>query len=432
MFVHKREAAGMEMNGAKDITSTVPGIAEISKNYMDDFINEIKEILEDIELELVNLEVDPSNGDYLNSIYCSFHTIRGLAGLLNDGISGRIAIASEDLIEALRKYSTAAGKDAVNLILESVKFIRRIYNNPGSSEDTKFLGEVDQHINNIRKLKDDIILEVRQPMERETKIGEILVEEGAIQRSDVEDVLKKQSGSLGRMKFGEIVLREKKVDASDIIKAIRMQKVRNTGSADQYVKIPLDRLDQIIGIINNIGGIYDSVRDEAVLRFGSNDSLTIETTRAYNMINDMKNILKELRMVTLQQAFQKLTRSACSIIEENHLEVMFSTMGENMEVDKEIADRIVSPLGELIKLLLEKAYTEPDEDKRIGSIEVVAYEEGNGVHIDITGDALVDVDEFSSDVRYMEISSRLSALRCRLVIDDMEREGIRISIAIQR
>lgn len=422
----------MEMNGAKDITSTVPGIAEISKNYMDDFINEIKEILEDIELELVNLEVDPSNGDYLNSIYCSFHTIRGLAGLLNDGISGRIAIASEDLIEALRKYSTAAGKDAVNLILESVKFIRRIYNNPGSSEDTKFLGEVDQHINNIRKLKDDIILEVRQPMERETKIGEILVEEGAIQRSDVEDVLKKQSGSLGRMKFGEIVLREKKVDASDIIKAIRMQKVRNTGSADQYVKIPLDRLDQIIGIINNIGGIYDSVRDEAVLRFGSNDSLTIETTRAYNMINDMKNILKELRMVTLQQAFQKLTRSACSIIEENHLEVMFSTMGENMEVDKEIADRIVSPLGELIKLLLEKAYTEPDEDKRIGSIEVVAYEEGNGVHIDITGDALVDVDEFSSDVRYMEISSRLSALRCRLVIDDMEREGIRISIAIQR
>ena len=38
------------------------------------------------------------------------------------------------------------------------------------------------------------------------------------------------------MKFGEIVLKEKKVDVSDIIKAIRMQKIRNAGTADQYVK----------------------------------------------------------------------------------------------------------------------------------------------------------------------------------------------------
>ena len=281
-------------------------------------------------------------------------------------------------------------------------------------------------------MKDDIFLEVRQPIEKETKIGEILVEEGAMQRSDVEDVLKKQSSIFGKMKFGEIVLREKKVDATDIIKAIRMQKVRNTGSVDQYVKIPLERLDQIIGIINNVGCIYDSVRDEAVLRFGSNDALTMESSKAYHMINDVRNILKELRMVTLQQTFQKLTRSACSIIEENHLEVMFSTMGENIEVDKEIADKIVSPLGELIKLLLEKAYTEPDADKRIGSIEVVAYEEANTVHIDITGDALLDTEEFKMDSRYMEISTRLAVLHCKLGIDDMEQEGVRIAIVIQR
>ena len=49
-----------------------------------------------------------------------------------------------------------------------------------------------------------------------------------------------------------------------------------------------------------------------------------ESTKSYYLINDVKNILKELRMVTFQQAFQKLTRSVCSFIEENHLEVKFS------------------------------------------------------------------------------------------------------------
>jgi len=422
----------MEMNEMRGTESAVPGLAEISRNYMNDFIAEMREILEKIEIELVDLEMEPDNADHLNSIYCSFDAVRGLAGLLHDPVSGRIAEASKELLETLKKYGTPAGRSVINLLLFSVRFIRRICENGDDVKDTLFMGEVEQHISNIRKLIEDIILEIRQPEGRRARIGEILVAEGAIKHSDVEDILRKQSSVFSRMKFGEIVLKEKKVDVSDIIKAIRMQKIRNAGTADQYVKIPLERLDQIIGIIGNIGSIFDSIRDEAVLRFGSNDALTIDASRAFNMVQDVKSILKELRMVTLQQTFQKLTRLACTIIEENHLEVRFSTMGENIEVDKEIADKIVSPLGGLIKLLLEKAYTEQDEARRIGSVEVVAYEEGSAVHIGITGDKVVDIDEFKSDSRFTDVAAELSLLRCRLTIDDMDGEGTRITIIIQR
>ena len=273
-------------------------------------------------------------------------------------------------------------------------------------------------------------------MTRDSRIGEILVQEGALAQSEVEDVLKKQNSCNYKMKFGEIVLREKKVDASDIIKAIRMQKVRNTNSADQYVRIPLERLDQIIDIIKNVSTLYDSVKDEAVLRFGSNDALTIESTKAYHLITDVKNILKELRMVTLQQAFQKLTRIVCSIIEENHLEVMFSTLGENIEVDKDIAEKIALPLGDLIWLLLEKTYCRKKDkngiNKRIGSIEVIAYEDNNTVHIDITGDVVTDIEELKSDNKYIENMQKLNYLKCRLEADDMSGEGVRISIIIPR
>lgn len=65
---------------------------------------------------------------------------------------------------------------------------------------------------------------MRQSFGKKSRIGEILVQEGALDESQVKDVLEKQSKSNNRMKFGEIVLREKKVEASDIIKAIRMQK----------------------------------------------------------------------------------------------------------------------------------------------------------------------------------------------------------------
>lgn len=423
----------MDIKDDKEIASTVPGLAEISKSYMEDFLSEIREILEDIELELVNLEMDPGSKDCLNSIYCSFHTIRGLAGLLNDTSSAGIAAATEELLEAVRKYSTITAKNIINLILDSAGFLKRLSMRSQIIDDSVFKGEAERHIQNMKKYKDDILLEVRQPMGKESRIGEILVQEGAIQPSEVDDILSKQNKANGKIKFGEIVLREKKVDASEIIRAIRMQKVRNTGTVDQYVKIPLERLDQIIGIIQNVSSIYDSVKDEAVLRFGSNDALTIESSKAYHLINDVRNILKELRMVTLQQAFQKLTRSACSIIEENHLEVMFSTMGENIEVDKEIADRIALPLGDLVRLLLEKAYFDNEEkERKVGNIEVVAYEEGNSVHINITGDAIADLNELRLDLRYIESAQKLSSMKCRLSLDDMGGEGIRMDILLAR
>ena len=407
----------MDIKDDKEIASTVPGLAEISKSYMDDFLIEIREMLEDIELELVNLEMDPGNRDILNSIYCSFHTIRGLTGLLNDSASTKIAIATEELLEAVRKYSPITARNIINLILDSVNFIKKLCYNTTDRNDSSLPGEVEQHILSIKKNREDILLEIRQPMEQESRIGEILVQEGAMERSEVEDILNKQTS----------------VDASDIIKAIRMQKVRNTSTADQYVKIPLERLDQIIGLIQNVSAIYDSVKDEAVLRFGSNDALTIESTKAYHLINDVRNILKELRMVTLQQAFQKLTRAACSIIEENHLEVMFSTMGENIEVDKEIADRLALPLGDLVRLLLEKAYADgAQKAQKIGNIEVVAYEEGNNVHIDITGDVTVDLEVLRFDHRYLEAAKKLSTMKCRLSLDDMNSEGVRIAIILQR
>lgn len=63
---------------------------------------------------------------------------------------------------------------------------------------------------------------------------------------------------------------------------------------------------------------------------------------------------------------------------------------------------------------------------------MVAYEESGTVHIGITGDQVVDIEEFKSDTRFMEVASRLSILECRLVMDDMDGEGTRITIAIQR
>jgi hypothetical protein len=86
----------------------------------------------------------------------------------------------------------------------------------------------------------------------------------------------------------------------------------------------------------------------------------------------------------------------------------------------------------MVRLLIEKAYDGWKNSRRIGNIEVVAYEEGSTVHIDITGDAVSDLDEISSDFRYAEAYQKLSSMKCQVNLDNMNEEGTRISVTFQR
>lgn len=416
-----------------DEPNGMPGLNDISKSYQDDFVAEIREIVDEIELALVNLEMEPTNQTHLQDVFRNFHTIRGLTGLLEEQSSNRIAVASEDLLEVLRKYVTSVPPTAINMLLQSVQLIRKICDDVRIFADTRFAGEVDQHILGMQQTRADIQLEARQPLERETRIGEILIEEGAMGAQDVEDVLRRQSSQPARMKFGEIVLREKKVDATDIIKAIRMQKIRSSGVSDQYVRIPLDRLDQILGMVESINGIYGQLRDEAVLRFGSNDFFTQETGKAYHMLGDIKSILRVLRMVNLQTTFQKITRTVCSLIEERNLDVMFSTLGENIEMDKDVAERLIIPLAEIVRVIISICQlATPHEDERLRSIELVAYEEGEEVRLDVNADAKIPMLLFKKDASYNDLLARVAAMKGKMSLDDMGGEGFRVRITIAR
>lgn len=421
------------MDIKEDKEMILTGSTDLSKSYVEDFLGEIAENLEDIELELVNLEMDPGNLDCINSIYCGFRTLKGLAELIKNKPGAKIAAAAEELMDAVRKYNPIMVSSIINLVLDSVNSIKGIFTEPTGIEYIHFSPETEQLLEKLKSAKQDILNKASPSMEGESFDGVAPSCEEILATSRLEEALNKQANIYNNLKFGEVVLKEKSTDASDIIKSIRMQKVRSGGVNDQYVKIPLEQLDHLIEMIRNVENIYNSVKDEAVIRFGSNDALAIQSSKAYYLINDVSKILKELRMVTLQQAFQKLTRMTCSIIEENHLEVKFSTMGENIEVDKELADEIAIPLGDLVRLLLEKGQPRSSgDDVRIGNIHVVAYDEKDTVHIDITGDTSIDPEEIKTSPVYMDAAHKLSSLKCGISVEDMHENGIKITITNQK
>lgn len=405
------------------------GLKEIQESYMKDFIQEVLETLDSIELELVNLEVDPHNPEYLNAVYCDFHTIKGLTGFLEEGLATQITEQTERLIEACRKFGIQTTRTIINVLLQTILFLRKICNNEQLVRDTKFQGEVGQHILNIQQLREEIMLEVKQPVKPpENRIGEILMEEGAIGKQDVEDVLKKQSDIYHKMKFGEIAMREKKVDAGELIKAIRAQKIRNE-NVEQLVHIPIKRLDEILDIVVALTSIQNDLHHESVLRFGSNDSISVELNRAENMSMDIRKILGELRMVPLKKSFQKLSRAVKAMIEDAGLHVVFSTIGENTELSKEVAEDVIVPLAEIVEFMLTGFSEQEQNDKsKLGNIEVVAYKKENMAIIEITNNKIPSLPERNRKLE--QVQAKIRKLNGRLEYEELDTDGCKVKILL--
>jgi chemotaxis protein histidine kinase CheA len=232
------------------------------------------------------------------------------------------------------------------------------------------------------------------------------------------------------MKFGEIAIREKKLEAGKLIKAIRAQKIRNV-SGEQYVKIPIRQLDLILDIVKCLESTQKNLHNESMLRLGSDDALAAEIKKAGEMSADIAKIIQELRLVTLQQPFRKITRAVRAMIEESGMHVVFSTIGENTEIMKETAEDIILPLAELIELILSvfRSQQEPDQEK-LGNIELAAYRQDNSVIIEVSNNRIAYCESLTGYKKMDDICRKIKKVNGQVEFEDLEDSGCKVKIII--
>jgi two-component system chemotaxis sensor kinase CheA len=72
----------------------------------------------EIELNILNLEQEPDNKDYINAIFRPFHSVKGVASFLNlDGIR-MLAHDLETLLDKARNEALAVTPELIDLILD--------------------------------------------------------------------------------------------------------------------------------------------------------------------------------------------------------------------------------------------------------------------------------------------------------------------------
>lgn len=86
--------------------------------YIDLFVEESREHLQELNTSLLTLEKDPDNNSVLNEIFRVAHTIKGMAGTMGFNLMATLTHHMEDVLEGLRKGQLKVTTELVDVLFK--------------------------------------------------------------------------------------------------------------------------------------------------------------------------------------------------------------------------------------------------------------------------------------------------------------------------
>jgi len=366
----------------------------IDGEFWQDFVNETREHLESFEMNVLTLDKDKENKEIISNMFRTFHTIKGLAGFVNQELVQKIAHQTETLLDDFRKGILKIHKTHIDLILESADYIKKICEAVELNKDKAFNYSVKAHLDRLEASRygepESNVEIIFEKKEEPKKLGEILVEQKVIQPEQVQEVLEVQKEKYSELKFGQVAVKEQKVEAKDVLNALRTQQ-NKPGSVEEYMRIPTSKIDNLTDMIGELIITQSLVEREAISRFGSNSTFINNFLRMSRITKDIQNLSMFLKMVSLKSTFQKITRIARDTISELNKNVEFVTYGEETEIDRNITEKLLDPLVHLVKNAISHGIESAEEravsgKSSTGTVKVSAYSKRGNVYIEVEDD----------------------------------------------
>lgn len=161
---------------------------------------------------------------------------------------------------------------------------------------------------------------------------------------------------------------------------------------EEYMKVANSKIDHLVEMIGELI-INQSLLEQHIEHNYSNDNqLITDMSGFFRTTRELQNLSMSLRMVSLKQTFQKISRIARDTIQELNKNVEFVTSGDNTEIDRVVTDKLLDPLVHLIKNAISHGVEESEQDRiKQGKnprarVELNAYNKRGKIFIEVKDD----------------------------------------------
>lgn len=356
------------------------------KEIFDSFIVETREIFENLDIDLVELENKPSDKDLLNKVFRAFHTVKGTSGFLGLEKMTAITHRCEDILNKMRKDEIQLNEKIMTALLsafDSMKALLKII-------ESTFTEEYD----------------ISSPIK---KLEELFLEEseGAVSEEKNNNPKKtRKSGKVAKTSkknVGEIKIEKPEIVESPVgYKETEPAKSKidvliSQKSADNTIRVDVERLDNLVNIVSELvlgrNRLTQIHQDASIQYEGTKLAKDLsEATRQIDiMTTELQLAVMKTRMVKIGKVFNRFPRLIRDLCKETQKDIELVIKGEDTELDKTLIEEINDPLVHLVRNSVDHGLESPGErinkgKNTRGTITLSAEHEGNNIIISVEDD----------------------------------------------
>ncbi|HAP44216.1 MAG: hypothetical protein A2087_14280 [Spirochaetes bacterium GWD1_61_31] len=227
------------------------------------------------------------------------------------------------------------------------------------------------------------------------KLGEILVERGLVQLTDLGDALKSQR------RLGDVLIQNRLVSQAELDAALAEQahvrkSQEKTSENSASIRVASEKLDLLVDLVGEM------VTLQARLAQTSSEvadaGLSAISEQLERLVSQLRDNAMSIRMLPIGSTFNKFKRVVRDLSAELGKDVDLLTEGAETELDKTVIERLNDPLVHIIRNALDHGLERPEVRQAAGkavrgSLTLRAEQSGAHVIISVSDDGNgLDVD----------------------------------------
>jgi two-component system chemotaxis sensor kinase CheA len=157
------------------------------------------------------------------------------------------------------------------------------------------------------------------------------------------------------------------------------------------VRIRTERLDRLVDMVGELVIAHSMVRQDPSLVSSGHHDLSRKVAHAGKIVRELQELAMSLRMVPLKPTFQKMARVVRDTAQKSGKEVELVLSGEDTEIDRNMVDVVSDPLVHMLRNAVDHGIETPDEreakgKRRAGTVRLSASHSGGNVVVELADD----------------------------------------------
>ena len=322
----------------------------MDSEILQEFLAEMAETLDAVDVQLVRFEADPSDRSTLDGVFRLMHTLKGTSGFIGLPRMEAIAHAGEDLLDLIRGQEDVATAEAVALVMRCMDRIRWLV--------------------------------------------DVLAQTGAEAVGDdfelIDEIAGFVSGEGGADAAGPATSRPAPVSTpSDAPVSGPISPLVEAPTGPGTIRVSVDLLEGLMTVVTDLVLTRNQLLQ--LSRLKTDETYSHPLQRLSNITSEVQDMVMRMRMQPIGSAWKKLPRVVRDISAELGKDVRLVMDGETAELDRQVLEAIKDPITHMVRNAIDHGLEGADERAAAGkpvagTITLSASHQGGYIIVHIADD----------------------------------------------